>query len=89
MESNYRRCVACHKIAHKREFWRIVRVHPSQQVQVNQGSGRSAYICPQEDCLKTAQKKNRLGRSLKCAVPDSIYSELWERLQRYVPDSKS
>lgn len=87
MEPNYRRCLACRKVAHKQEFWRVVRVYPTQQVQINQGSGRSAYLCPQEECLKAAQKKNRLGRSLKCAVPDAIYRELWHRLQESTPDS--
>lgn len=42
--------------------------------------GRSAYLCPTQDCLKVAQRKNRLGRSLKAAVPDRIYQVLWERL---------
>jgi uncharacterized protein len=82
MEPNYRRCVSCRRTAPKQEFWRIVRVYPSQEVRVNQGSGRSAYLCPQEECLKAAQKKNRLGRSLKAVVPDSIYQELWNHLHQ-------
>lgn len=32
--------------------------------------GRSAYICPNMSCLSTAQKKNRLGRSLHVIVGD-------------------
>jgi predicted RNA-binding protein YlxR (DUF448 family) len=64
----------------KRVFWRVVRVYPSHQVQLDRGMGRSAYLCPQIECLKAAQKKNRLGRSLKVAVPESIYQRLWERL---------
>lgn len=44
--------------------------------------GRSAYLCRQEACLRTAQKKNRLGRSLKAPVPDSLYETLWQQLGR-------
>lgn len=80
MEPNYRRCLSCRKIAHKSELWRIVRVHPTGTVELDQGMGRSAYLCPQASCLKTAQRKDRLGRALKASVPESIYQELWKRL---------
>jgi hypothetical protein len=43
--------------------------------------GRSAYICPTEACLKAAQRKDRLGRSLKTVVPEAVYQKLWERLE--------
>ncbi|MBW4576792.1 MAG: YlxR family protein [Aphanothece sp. CMT-3BRIN-NPC111] len=80
MEPNYRRCVSCRQLAPKEVFWRIVRVYPSQQVQLDQGMGRSAYLCPQASCLEAARKKNRLGRSLKASVPAEIYQTLSQRL---------
>ncbi|MGK7877916.1 MAG: YlxR family protein [Xenococcaceae cyanobacterium] len=80
MKPNYRRCISCRKVAPKQLFWRIVRVYPSQQVQLDQGMGRSAYICPQASCLQAARQKNRLGRSLKASVPEAIYQSLRERL---------
>ncbi|NJO42002.1 MAG: YlxR family protein [Cyanobacteria bacterium CRU_2_1] len=80
MLPNYRRCVSCRKIAPKEEFWRVVRVFPSQTVQLDQGMGRSAYLCPNRACLQTAQKKNRLGRSLKASVLEEFYQVLWQRL---------
>lgn len=76
MKPNYRRCLSCRKIGLKEEFWRIVRVFPSGQVQLDEGMGRSAYICPSLDCLGAAQKKNRLGRALHAAVSDEIYQKL-------------
>ncbi len=83
MKPNYRRCISCRRVALKQEFWRIVRVYPSGQVQLDQGMGRSAYICPQERCLQAAQKKNRLGRSLHTTVPSAVYQTLWQRLGRH------
>lgn len=80
MKKNYRRCISCRQVQLKEEFWRIVRVFPSRQVQLNQGMGRSAYICPQASCLSAAQKKNRLGRSLHASVPEALYETLWQRL---------
>lgn len=82
MAINLRRCVSCRQLAPKHEFWRIVRVHPSRTVELDQGMGRSAYLCQSSDCLKAAQKKNRLGRSLKAPIPVTIYEALWERLER-------
>ena len=80
METNYRRCLSCRKVAPKNAFWRVVRVYPSRQVQLDEGMGRSAYICPQASCLAAAQKKNRLGRSVRASVPDELYETLWLRL---------
>jgi uncharacterized protein len=89
MDPNYRRCVSCRRAAHRQEFWRIVRVYPSQAVQLDQGMGRSAYLCPQASCLQTAQKKNRLGRVLKASVPEELCQLLWQRLSSIEIDSKS
>jgi uncharacterized protein len=43
--------------------------------------GRSVYLCPTLECLQVAQKKNRLGRSLKVAVSVDIYQALGFRLE--------
>lgn len=80
MKPNYRRCISCRQVRLKEEFWQIVRVFPSSQVQLDQGMGRSAYICPQASCLSAAEKKNRLGRSLHATVPSALYKTLWQRL---------
>jgi hypothetical protein len=80
MKTNYRRCISCRKIAPKEFFWRVIRIHPEHQIQLDWGLGRSAYICPQADCLEKARYKNRLGRALKANVPESIYQNLQQRL---------
>lgn len=80
MKPNYRRCISCGKIALKQEFWRIVCVYSSGKLQLDQGMGRSAYLCPQASCLQAAQKKKRLGRSLRTSVPEALYQTLWQRL---------
>lgn len=82
MKPNYRRCISCRRVGTKTEFWRIVRLFPSGKVELDQGMGRSAYICPQADCLHKAQRKNKLGRSLKGIVPETVYETLWQRLSQ-------
>jgi len=80
MKKNDRRCLSCRRIAPKEEFLRIVRVHPSRTIQLDQGMGRSAYVCPCASCLKTAQHKNRLGRAIKAKIPPTIYQQLENRI---------
>lgn len=85
MKPNYRRCISCRQVAPKETFWRIVRIYPSHEVQLDKGMGRSAYICPEKSCLDAANKKNRLGRSLKAPVPKEIYQILCQRLAENLP----
>ncbi len=80
MPKDYRRCISCRKIAPKSEFWRIVRVYPSNNIELDCGDGRSAYVCPNANCLKLAEQKKRLGKALRANVPDIIYQTLQERL---------
>ncbi len=82
MKPNYRRCISCRKVGLKQDFWRIVRVFPSGQVQLDEGMGRSAYICPNQSCVAAALKKNKLGRALHASVPETLYQVLWQRLSQ-------
>lgn len=81
MARNDRRCISCRRVAPKSAFFRIVRIHPTHAVQLDQGMGRSAYLCPTVACLEAAQKRDRLSRMLKAKVPAAIYEALWQRLQ--------
>lgn len=81
MPPNHRCCVSCRRVAPKAEFWRVVRLAQTATVCLDQGMGRSAYLCPQADCLRLAQRKNRLGRALRVPIPDSLWPRLWQRLE--------
>ncbi|MBD2176909.1 YlxR family protein [Pseudanabaena sp. FACHB-1998] len=50
------------------------------QVSLDEGMGRSAYLCKKLECLQIAQKKNRLGRSLRTHIPNEIFDILKSRL---------
>jgi uncharacterized protein len=80
MKPNYRRCVSCRSVAPKELLWRVVKTFPDGEVKIDRGQGRSAYLCPQQECLQKARLKQRLGRSLKTKIPESIYQILEERL---------
>ena len=78
---NQRRCVTCRLVANKAEFWRIVRTFPDCIVTLNVGMGRSVYLCRTQACLKGAEKKDRLSRSLKAPVPAAFYHKLHKSLR--------
>ena len=54
--------------------------HDQNQIQLDHGMGRSAYLCKKLECLQLAQKKNRLGRSLRTQIPPEIFDLLKSRL---------
>jgi len=61
---------------------RLQSVSPQFQVLLDEGMGRSAYLCKNSDCLQIAQKKNRLGRSLRTHIPNEIFDTLKSRLSQ-------
>ena len=81
-EQNHRMCISCRKTANRDQLWRVVRVFPNRQVQLDTGMGRSAYLCRSAECLKMAHKKDRLSRALRTKVPADIYQALENRLEK-------
>ncbi|MGC1308450.1 MAG: YlxR family protein [Phormidesmis sp.] len=79
-EKNHRLCISCRKTMHRDQLLRIVRTSRDHRIQLDEGMGRSAYLCPTAACLKAAQKKNRLDRVLRSPVPTEIYQALEERI---------
>ena len=74
-----RRCVACKKLLDRQQLWRVIRDHKDGLV-LNDGMGRSAYLCPNEVCLEEAKKRKRLQKALRCQVPESVFQVLQKRL---------
>ena len=75
-----RRCVACRELFDRSILWRVIRDH-RDGVLLDQGMGRSAYLCRKESCLEEAQRRKRLQKALRCQVPDSVLEVLRERLK--------
>ncbi|WP_269621837.1 YlxR family protein [Prochlorococcus marinus] len=74
-----RRCVTCRKLIDRKELWRVVRDYQDGVV-LDKGMGRSAYLCPQENCLKEAWHRKRLQKALRCQVDVSVIEVLQDRL---------
>ena len=74
-----RRCVACRELLDRRQLWRVIRLADGG-IALDQGMGRSAYLCPSRDCLEEARRRKKLQKGLRCQVADSIYAALEQRL---------
>ncbi len=75
-----RRCVACRQLLDRRQLWRVIRDH-QDGVLLDQGMGRSAYLCPNKDCLEEARRRKRLQKALRCQVQDAVLEALDQRLR--------
>ena len=73
-----RQCMGCRERKAKRELIRVVR-GTDGEVSLDFGgkkNGRGAYICPNMECLKKAQKAKSLERSLEVPIPEEVYNRL-------------
>ena len=78
-----RKCVGCNEQKSKKELIRIVKSKEGK-ISVDftgKAHGRGAYICPNEECLKAAQKKKSLNRAFSQEIPVDIYEKLIEELK--------
>jgi len=55
----------------------VVRIDPLGKM-----PGRGAYLCGAKECLAQALKTNRLGRALRCEIPEDLKNELQELVAR-------
>ena len=77
-----RQCTGCREMKSKREMIRVIRTTEGEICidATGRKNGRGAYICPNMDCLKLAVKNRGLERSLKTAIPESVYQQLEEEM---------
>lgn len=79
-----RRCLGCMESFPKKELIRVVRT-PEGEVCIDltgKKSGRGAYICKREACLKKAVKAKRLQTNLEVAITDELLSALTEEINK-------
>ena len=78
-----RQCMGCRERKAKKEMLRVVR-GTDGVVSLDFGgklNGRGAYICPNPECLKKAQKAKSLERSLEVPIPQEVYDRLEREIE--------
>ena len=78
-----RQCMGCRERRDKREMLRVVRCTDGSVKLDFSGklNGRGAYVCPDPECLRKAQKAKALDRSLEVAIPDEVYAQLTREME--------
>ena len=76
-----RKCVGCGVSKNKNELIRVVRSPAGNEPEVSidlkgKKSGRGAYICRDEQCLKKALKARRFERNLEIKISDELAQSL-------------
>jgi predicted RNA-binding protein YlxR (DUF448 family) len=77
-----RKCLGCMESFDKKCLIRVVRL-PDGTVTIDKmgkKSGRGAYICKSEACLKKAIKSKRISSNLEVEISDEIVNELIKEL---------
>ena len=78
-----RQCMGCRERKAKKELIRVVRKTDGTVSLDFSGklNGRGAYLCPDMECLKKAQKAKALERSLEVPIPDEVFERLAKEME--------
>ncbi len=73
-----RKCVATLEQLPKKELIRVVRNNEGKVFVdlTSKQNGRGAYLKRSKEAVELAKKKNSLGKALECEIPNEIYDEL-------------
>ena len=68
----------------KRDMIRVLKTTEDEIVidATGRKNGRGAYLCPSVDCYQKAVKNRGLERSLKMAIPKSVYEMLEKEMEQ-------
>jgi len=78
-----RKCVGCGISKNKKDLIRVVR-SPENEISIDlkgKKSGRGAYICKDENCLKKAVKAKRFEKNLEVEISAEILEALLQQLK--------
>ncbi len=78
-------CVGCKEMKPKKELTRIVRTAEGT-IEIDttgKKSGRGAYVCKDQQCIKTSINESRLSKALNFQVTKEMAQKLQEELLNY------
>ena len=78
-----RQCMGCRERKNKKDMIRVVRTTEGTVTLDFSGklNGRGAYVCPDMECLRKAQKSRSLERCLETPVPQEVYDRLEKEME--------
>lgn len=81
-----RTCVGCGEQKTKKELIRVVKNNEGLVFIdfIGKANGRGAYLCPNVECLKKAEKRDAFSRSLGIKIEKDVYLEMVKQLSERV-----
>ncbi len=78
-----RQCMGCRERKAKNEMLRVVRTTEGSVKLDFSGklNGRGAYVCPDAECLKKAQKSRALERCLETPIPQEVFDLMVKEME--------
>ena len=78
-----RQCMGCRERKDKRAMLRVVRGTDGSVSLDFSGklNGRGAYVCPDPECLKKAQRSRALERCLETPIPEEVYNRMEKEME--------
>ena len=78
-----RQCMGCRERKDKRAMLRVVRGTDGSVSLDFSGklNGRGAYVCPDPECLKKAQRSRALERCLEVPIPQEVYDRMVKEME--------
>ncbi len=78
-----RQCMGCRERKAKNEMLRVVRTTEGSVKLDFSGklNGRGAYVCPDAECLKKAQKSRALERCLETPIPQEVFALMVKEME--------
>ena len=77
-----RRCISCKEIYNRDNLLKITKDH-NLGVIINDGMGRSAYICKSERCTQDSKIKKKLQRALRSKIDENFLEIIEVEIKNY------
>ena len=77
-----RRCISCRETYDRKNLFRITK-HHNLGILINQGNGRSAYICKTGKCSRDPKIQKKLQKALRISINPNFYEIFEMEIQNY------
>ena len=77
-----RMCISCRTIFKRKNLLKITNDH-NLGIMLNQGMGRSAYICKSKKCYTDSKLKKKLQKALKSVIDPDFFDIFAREIANY------
>ena len=76
-------CISCKKTYDRKDLFKITKDH-KQGIMIQEGTGRSAYICKSNKCYSDSKIKKKLQKALKTSLEPEFLEIFAKEITSYI-----